>query len=105
MGQGPFLLRETEVGLTLGEGDLGRLLPVGDADSDHLPLFEGEPAAWSRCHIWHPFVSLMGTGRFLHPTAGSLFGDYRLFDYFWRRALYLRFNKYGSTLFRNRQGR
>ena len=55
--------RWTEAGLTLGgEGDLSRLLPVGGADLDHLPLLEGEPMAGLRCHILCPFVSLVGNG-------------------------------------------
>ena len=41
------------------EGDLGCLLPVGGGDLDHIPLFEGEPMAWLRCHILCPFVSLV----------------------------------------------
>ena len=45
-----------------GEGDFGRLLPVGDANLDHLPLLEGEPMAWLRYHILCPFVSLVGNG-------------------------------------------
>ena len=59
----PFILAVDGGWVDAGdEGDLGRLLPVGGADLDHIPLFEGEPMAWLRCHILCPFVSLAGNG-------------------------------------------
>ncbi len=41
---------------------MGRLLPMGDADLDRLPLFEGEPMVRLRYSISCPFVSSLGNG-------------------------------------------